>query len=248
MSTSRREKWFFLRGLIREAGHWSGFLERFEAAFPEREAIPLDLPGNGARFREKSPLSVPEMTAALREHFLAKKGEQNFLFALSLGAMCAVHWMHAWPNDFSRAVLLNTSLRGLSPLHHRLRPRNYGRILRMAFLRDPAFLERNILEMTSHKREMFGELETAWVKIHLQRPVSTANAIRQLIAAARFHPPKEKPTTPLLILSGAGDQLVDPRCSEALARHWNLPLHTHPTAGHDLTLDAPDWVLSQIPT
>lgn len=241
-----KQKWFFLRGLVREAGHWSGFLERFEAAFPDRQAIPLDLPGNGVRFRDKSPLSVPAMTAAVREEFLKLRGEENHLFALSLGAMVGLEWMRRWPTDFRSAVLLNTSLRGLSPFHHRLLPRNYRRMFRMIFSGDPAFVERNILEMTSHKQEAFSDLIFQWTEIQRLRPVSLTNGLRQVVAAARFRPPQEKPTVPILLLNGAGDQLVDPTCSQAIARHWNLPVHVHPTAGHDLTLDASDWVLDQI--
>ncbi len=245
---SAKQKWFFLRGLVREAGHWSGFLERFEKAFPGREAVPLDLPGNGIHCKEKSPLTVGAMTQLVREEFLRKKSGDDHLFALSLGAMVALEWLHRWPGDIKSAVLVNTSVRGLSPLHHRLRPLNYGRILSMMFARDLASVERGILAMTSNERARHAELEAEWVKIQSERPVSRANSVRQLIAAARFHPPREKPALPLLILNGAGDQLVDPRCSQALASHWKLPLEVHPSAGHDLTLDAPDWVIAKIKT
>ena len=206
----RPEKWFFLRGLVREAEHWSGFLERFEMAFPDREAIPLEIPGNGKRFRERSPLSVPEMVGAVRKEFLARKGENNFLFALSLGGMVGIEWMHRWPEDFRGGVLVNPSVRGLSPLRHRLRPKNYLRILRMFLSGDPAYVQRNILEMTSHKQERFSELAAAWVKIHEARPVSPGNAVRQLFAAAHFYPPTERPAGRLLILNSADDDLVNP--------------------------------------
>ena len=80
----------------------------------------------------------------------------------------------------------------------------------------------------------------------LRHPVSTRNALRQLWAAASFSAPKAPPSMPTLILCGLGDHLVDPRCSAALAAHWGCPLATHPTAGHDLPLDAADWVLTQL--
>jgi pimeloyl-ACP methyl ester carboxylesterase len=247
MNAKQNEKWFFLRGLVREAGHWSGFLEQFEKAFPGREVIPLDIPGNGKRFLEASPLSVSGMAKAVREEFLAKKSaERNHLFALSLGAMISLEWMRRWPMDLQSAVLLNTSVRGLSPFHHRLRPHNYWRILKMTLLGGLERKERTILEMTSHSRHRFEELTQSWLEIQKKRPVSTNNALRQLIAASRFHPPKERPSVPILILNGAGDQLVHPSCSQALGKHWNLPVHVHPSAGHDLTLDAPDWVIEQV--
>jgi len=49
--SGQKKKWFFLRGLVREAGHWSGFLEKFAEAFPDCEPIPLDIPGNGRHFQ-----------------------------------------------------------------------------------------------------------------------------------------------------------------------------------------------------
>jgi pimeloyl-ACP methyl ester carboxylesterase len=238
--------WFFLRGLVRETGHWSGFLERFEAAFPGAKAVGLDLPGNGRRFQERSPLTVGEMAEAAREEFLSRRGEASHLFALSLGGMVGFEWLRRWPGDFRSAVFANTSLRGLSPFFRRLSARNYPRILRLFLARDPRAVERGILEMTSGSRARFAELEEAWARLYEERPVSVGNALRQLFAASRFQPPREKPGTPLLLLNGAGDRLMSPRCSRDIARHFGLELRVHPGAGHDLTLDAPDWVIDQV--
>jgi pimeloyl-ACP methyl ester carboxylesterase len=243
---ARRQSWFFLRGLVREAGHWNGFLERFEAAFPGCKAIALDLPGNGTRFREKSKLSVGKTMFAVREEFLSRRGAENHLFALSLGAMVGLEWLREWPGDFRSAVLLNTSLRGLSPFHHRLSPGNYPRIAKMLLSGNPERQERDILEMTSSHPERFSSLASEWASIARARPVSTANALRQLVAAARFHPPREKPACPVLLLNGAGDRLVNPACSREIARHWGLAVQMHPTAGHDLTLDEPEWVVDRV--
>jgi pimeloyl-ACP methyl ester carboxylesterase len=238
--------WFFLRGLVREAGHWGGFLERFEAAFPGARAIPLEIPGNGARFREKSPLTVEEMAEAVRAEFLLRRTGHDHLFALSLGGMIGLEWMRRWPEDFRSAALVNTSVRGLSPLHLRLRTENYTSILRMFLSGDPAFVEQKILELTSNRHKEFSALASEWVKITEVRPVAPANALRQLVAAARFRPPHSKPPVPSIVLNGLGDRLVDPRCSRAIAEKWGLKLEAHPTAGHDLTLDEPDWVIAKI--
>jgi pimeloyl-ACP methyl ester carboxylesterase len=239
------KKWFFLRGLIRESGHWDGFLERVQSALPEVKVEALDLPGSGPRFREKSPITIGEIAESVREDFLRRKGEENRLFAISLGAMVGIQWMHDHPDDFTGAILGNTSLSGLSPFHHRLLPKNYSKILRL--LRGgPAEKERIILEMTSHRVSEFDRIQADWVNIRAERPVSTANSLRQLLAAARFYPPEERPKPPVLLLNGAKDNFVSPYCSEAIARHWNLPLHSHPEAGHDITLDAPEWVLEEI--
>ena len=53
-------------------------------------------------------------------------------------------------------------------------------------------------------------------------------------------------SVPVLVLNGGGDRMVDPRCSQALAEGWSVPLRVNPDAGHDLTLDQGEWVLEQI--
>jgi alpha-beta hydrolase superfamily lysophospholipase len=51
---------------------------------------------------------------------------------------------------------------------------------------------------------------------------------------------------PVLVLNGAADRLVDPRCSRALAARWGAELHVHPHAGHDLPLDEPEWLVDRL--
>jgi pimeloyl-ACP methyl ester carboxylesterase len=186
------------------------------------------------------------MAEAAREEFLAQRSGHDYLFALSLGGMIGLEWMRRWPEDFCGVVLVNTSVRGLSPLSDRLRPVNYIRILRMLLSRDQGAVEQNILEMTSSKSKDFSHLAREWVKIAKAHPVNSANALRQLVAAARFRPGQERPTLPTLVLNGAQDRLVNPACSAALAKAWGLRLEVHPTAGHDLTLDEPEWVLAEL--
>ena len=85
-----------------------------------------------------------------------------------------------------------------------------------------------------------------WVSVRAQRPVRPLNALRQLLAAARYRAPAQAPDVPMLLLASTNDRLVDSRCSQALARAWHCPLAMHPDAGHDLPLDDADWVASQI--
>jgi pimeloyl-ACP methyl ester carboxylesterase len=241
-----KETWFFLRGLVRESGHWSGFVEKFRAAYPRAAVVELDLPGSGIHYKEKSPLSVAAMTEFLRLEFLRHKSEKNHLFAISLGAMVGINWMQKYPEDFASAVLINTSLRGISPFHHRLRPANYSTVLSLMLSNDYDHREKKILEMCSNRPELYSKIASEWAEIQRLRPVSVKNAARQLLAAMRCRPSKEKPRAEILILSSAGDRLVHPSCSERLAKTWNLAHKIHPNAGHDLTLDEPEWVLEQL--
>jgi pimeloyl-ACP methyl ester carboxylesterase len=50
----------------------------------------------------------------------------------------------------------------------------------------------------------------------------------------------------MLVLASLGDRLVSPGCSRRIASRWALPIRLHPTAGHDLPLDDPEWVVQQV--
>ena len=85
-----------------------------------------------------------------------------------------------------------------------------------------------------------------------QRPVSASNALRQLVAAARYMAPVAAPLVPvsdsprILLLASQNDGLVSCQCSQAIARAWGVPLRMHPSAGHDLPLDDAQWVIGQV--
>ena len=100
--------------------------------------------------------------------------------------------------------------------------------------------------MTSHcAPDPLGTVQ-AWVDIRAQRPVSAANALRQLVAAARYQAPATAPQTRVLLLASRHDALVSSRCSEAIAAAWRAPLKVHPRAGHDLPLDDAAWVIARV--
>ena len=103
--------------------------------------------------------------------------------------------------------------------------------------------EATVLRMTSARPALHPAAVADWSAIYRSAPVTTANALRQLWAAARFRAALARPPVPLLLMVGAGDRLVSPACSRALARAWGVPLAVHPWAGHDLPLDDPQWVL-----
>jgi hypothetical protein len=95
-------------------------------------------------------------------------------------------------------------------------------------------------------RDQNEQITLAWEKIQKERPISLKNSVRQIIAAATYHPGNIKPQQPVLLLNGKGDRLVAPICSEAIHKKWNLELRSHAWAGHDLTLDDGAWVALQL--
>lgn len=240
--------WILLRGLTRESRHWGDFPERLARALPGAAIHPIDLPGNGRLHRERSPASVPAMAAQVRQQALALGLMPPFhVLAMSLGAMVAVAWAERWPREVAAAVLINTSLRPFSPWHQRLRPANLPRLLTLA-LGNPssATWEAAILRMTSRQAGDTGALLSRWIAWREEAPVSTANALRQLLAAARYRAPAAPPIAQLLLLSSQADALVDARCSAALATAWGAEHIAHPNAGHDLPLDDGGWVAEQV--
>ncbi|RZI86657.1 MAG: alpha/beta hydrolase [Rubrivivax sp.] len=240
--------WVFLRGLTREQRHWGTFPALFGQQLPGAQVVTLDLPGNGGLHAQSSPPTVEAMAehcrAALRERGLAPP---YHVLAMSLGAMVTVAWASAHPQELAGAVLINTSLRPFSAFHQRLRPRHYGTILRL-IIRGAAAeeWERTVLRLTTRQADEPERLIQDWVRFRDDAPVSRANALRQLWAAARFKATAQVPQVPMLILASAQDGLVNPACSRALARHWGCNLVAHPSAGHDLPLDDGEWVARQV--
>ena len=236
-----------LRGLVRESRHWGDVAEMLRQALGNEAVVSLDLPGNG-QFREQpSPTNVPAMAAACRA-VLAQQGIDRpvVLVAMSLGAMVALQWCLDAPQEVAGCVLVNTSLRGVSPFWMRLRP---GQYRRLAGLLMPcrALLEREraMLALTSSRPDRQPGVAERWAAIATTHPVTRVNALRQLIAALRYAP-RAFPQVPILVLASAADRLVHPDCSREIARRWALPIEIHPDAGHDLPLDDPQWFVAQI--
>jgi pimeloyl-ACP methyl ester carboxylesterase len=252
MDAERRSHWIFLRGLVRESAHWDDFPERFTRAIAGARVHLLDLPGNGEHWRLRSPLSIGETMEFARREALTplsgKSGAQEpvYLFSLSLGSMVAIEWAHRHPRDIAGAVLVNTSLRRFSPFHQRLSWRSWPVLARTIAARDTAQRERLILKLTANDPAEADALIEARVRTYKQHPVRPVNVFRQLWAAACYRPPIEKPDIPLLLLNSLGDCLVDPACTEAIARRWAVEKKTHPFAGHDLPLDDPEWTIEAV--
>ena len=240
--------WVFLRGLTRESRHWGEFPEVFRNTIADAEIVTLDLPGNGSLNRMESPLRVEQMADYCHAEMQARGlSPPYFLLAMSLGAMVAVAWAERHPRDITAAVLISTSLRPFSPFYRRLRPANYLRLLRLFGARPgDRELEMAILQTTTWLVSDPAVVIEQWLQWRRENPVSPRNALRQLLAAARYRAPRERPIEHFLLLAGARDALVDPLCSRQLAAAWGAPLAVHATAGHDLPLDDAAWVLEQV--
>lgn len=238
----RAEYFVLIRGLVREARHWGIFPDILQKQFPSTNILTPDIPGNGWLHDITSPKTISGMTEALRRQIPVRN--QLKLIALSMGGMIAIDWMTRYPEEIHSAVLVNTSARPFSPFYHRLRWAIYPKMLKMIF-RSPRKKEADILALTSNRHGYDRELLEFWQQWQQQYPVSTASAINQFCAAAKFFA-TTKPRQPILIVTSKADRLVDYRCSLGLRYNWKTDYVQHDTAGHDLPLDEPKWLADTI--
>jgi len=169
------------------------------------------------------------------------------LLGLSLGGMVAFEWARRHREEVAGAVLINTSLGGCSPPWRRLHPSAVLRLVGAMGTVDPAARERIVFALNSNQPELAEATVERWAALARTHAPLRANVLRQVMAAARYRPAVEAVAPPLLILTSRGDHMVDSSCSRVVAgRLPGAVLQVHPTAGHDLPLDDPQWVLTRI--
>jgi len=243
-----KQKHFFLfRGLIREARHWGDFPDLMERAYPLSRVSTIDIPGAGVHFNSPSPLSVKKMVDKMRRAYLEhkKENEECILLAISLGGMIAAQWLKKYPQDFDKAILINTSYGGISKTFDRLKFGAFIHLLKVPILKGRA-KEAHILRLVSNHHNVFDKTLNLWEEIQKEQPVSLSNTVRQLAAGALFRIGQFSPALPILILASSNDRMVNVECSRAIAKKWHLPIFEHTTAGHDLSADAPEWIVEKV--
>lgn len=238
--------WILIRGLAHESAHWMKFYDVMQSHFPQDTIKRVDLLGTGVHHREKSPLSIEELTLRARQDALSLANPPYFLLSLSMGSMVAYEWERNFSEDVKGLILMNPSFRNFSPFYKRLRWQIYSDLIGSTFSRDPVEKEKRLLKIISQNKDKHEEAARTRVKIREQRPVTIENMVRQTIASSLYSAKDGAPEAPTLLLSGAGDHMVDPDCSQKVAKAWKIPHRIHPWAGHNLTLDDPDWVIESI--
>lgn len=231
-----------LRGLSREQAHWGDFIGQLQRALAN-PVLALDLPGVGQALHEPSPASIAQMVRQLRQRFGPQQQGPCHLLAMSLGAMVAMEWAAEYPSEIASLLLINSSSGQLTPFYQRLKWQCYPKVIQALFASTQR-REQLILQLTANNIRQRQQQLADWQQIALQRPVRKLDVLRQLLAASRFRLP-EKPDCPVLLLASKADRLVDWQASQRMANIWQVPLLLHSSAGHDLPLDAPAWVLQQ---
>ncbi|WP_117234892.1 alpha/beta fold hydrolase [Vibrio maerlii] len=231
-----------LRGLFRGQHHWGDFPKKLSEKLVDYDVRCLDIPGTGELFHQDSPSSISAIVDALRAQV---SNEQPLsLLSLSMGGMIALNWAERYPDDVKQIIAINTSSQSLSPFYHRLRPANYSRLCH-ALLSTPVQRETLVYQAVSNQ-PLNNRIIHRWVHLNECCKLRKINLFRQLKAAFNFK--AMKPLCPLTLIASEQDNLVNVECSKVLSHHWDCPLLIHPTAGHDLPLDDPEWLCEQIET
>ncbi|MBI2376436.1 MAG: alpha/beta hydrolase [Deltaproteobacteria bacterium] len=234
--------WLLLKGLAREARHWGPFPSLLADA--GRQPLLLDLPGVGTEHQRTSPGKVEGIVDDLRERFLRAGTGPWGLFAQSLGGMIALDWAARYPSDFVRVAVSNTSTSDLSPLRDRISRRGLKMLVRAGAERDPVRREQVALDLISNSPLSWARA-AEFGQFAKDAPIQKRNIVRQLIAGARSRSPADLPI-PLLVLASEHDRMVSWDCSRALAERYQATLRLHPSAGHELALDDPGWVVKEL--
>jgi len=242
MNTGERPVVVFLRGLIRSRYHWNGFPDRFRDDF---EVIEPELPGNGYLAGELTPKDIPAMMRSVREQVRYQFIGPVHIIAISMGGMIATEWARRFPDEVAGMHLINTSLANMSLPWQRMDAASFFHLLSCLGQRER--LEKVIYRKTINRD--VSESETRqWLEFARVNPLQWRNIFVQLIAASRYKGPMEAPIDHVWFYNALHDRLVSPWCTTRIARTWNKPLLTHPEAGHDLPVDAPDWLETSIRT
>ena len=240
----QNQKWIFLRGLSRGKGHWSFFPEYFRKKFPQTQIEFLDLPGNGDRFDELSPLRLDDYVEDLRSRSELLKETKVNLLSISLGSMIAVTWAQKYPQDFLSLTLINTSFQGLPPWK-RFNLLALPKFAQVPFVKSPwekeTLISSVVCNSIENRNKALPDLAQQTQRSHFRWP----NFFRQIYAAAQADF-SVKPSVPVLILASQKDRLVSVDCSLALGKKWNITPYIHPAGGHDLPIDDPDWIIERI--
>ncbi len=236
-----------LRGLVREQRHWGEFKQKLQQQYPARPVLSFDVPGNGQLCHLPSAWDIAALRQSLRIQLRLCEVElkEVDLLAISMGGMLALDWARAYPQELHSIQLINPSNAAFSAFYERLNYRCYPKLLGCLLARTPASRERRIMLLSSSFPEQHQAELKNWINWAKQCPVSLSNALKQLVAAATFKL-EQAPSVPLLLMASRRDQLVNVRCSQLMAQAWQCELKLHPSAGHDLALDAPDWTCQQI--
>lgn len=242
------ETWMLLRGLSRQKLHWGDFAEHL-ASRSQHKVLFQDFPGFGSLNHVSSPKTIHEIALSVADQVFAQVDEHDGkinLLGISMGGMVALELAHMFPKKVRLLVLVNTSFKPYAHFYQRLKPSAYTGFLKAWFSPLISHSERQILNLSSNFRRNEQGLLDEWLAFRREQKPSHAAAVNQMIAASRFKFPYGKPIDNVLLIASEKDRIVDAQCSLNVAEAWDADCILHHFAGHDLPLDSPEWLATEI--
>jgi pimeloyl-ACP methyl ester carboxylesterase len=238
-----------LRGLSRQQAHWGVFPKQLARAFQEKgvgvEFVFEDLPGFGARHRQRSPASIEGIADVLAGTMGQIPGKVQ-LFGISMGGMLALELARRYPQKCQSLVMINSSVKPVAAFYQRLQPGACPAFLKAWMYPFRHASERQILNMSTELYQDDAALLDTWLRYRQACPPSRMAALKQILAASRYQAPAVKPLEHVLLIASRHDRIASYQCTRQLADYWGLTPLIHPQAGHDLPLDAPEWLVDQL--
>lgn len=237
-----------LRGLGRESRHWGEFASLLKKQDFCSDIVFCDFPGAGVFYKEKGVHSIRAIVKHLVKYYQEEilKKKPLTLIGMSLGGMVAMEYVSQYPELFSEFVLINSSLGSLSPPYKRVRPSAIPLMVKIGKSKDLVEQEQGILDLTSELKVHDLNILKDHVEIAKIAPIQKSMMLKQIYAGAVYRGPRKSFLTKGLVLYSKADKLVNPECSLSIAKHFMLSHKAHDTAGHDLTLDDPQWSVNSI--
>ena len=246
--------WVFMRGLVRESRHWGKFIDKFANMLiragvenPQDNFRFIELPGIGKKHQDRLSFNVRNEINKLNHELMETNASPPYAFVgVSLGALVGLQWEAFFPETFHRMVLINTSHVRINPVFHRLRLNHLVKKLPVLVSGDIRRSEEAILDLVCNNAELKKEILEEWVDIREKAPWGFRNLLEQLIFAIRAKWLPKRNSEKFLFLGSLNDRLVNVNCTIDLMKSLNAPGAFHPSAGHDLSLDEPDWLCAEI--
>ncbi|MCP4911649.1 MAG: alpha/beta hydrolase [Oligoflexia bacterium] len=237
-----------LRGLGRTSAHWLDFPEHLKNNLSMvNEVKCIDLPGFGHESDEASPLTIKGITDFVFSKFELLPTSPNWItISVSLGGMVNMHWLSDTERSahIKGSIIINSSSSDIAHPFERASIKSLSKIIKAGISRDNYVKEKHIASFVNHQCPSEETLKRL-AKVNDQFPIKIPSFIKQLLAASHFKSPQYL-YRPTLFVRSKNDVMVNPVCSERLASKYNCQLETHPSAGHDLPIEDPAWLVEKV--
>ncbi len=237
-----------LRGLGRWSDHWLGFDRRLaEAGF---RVISLDNRGFGLSRDSILPKNIAIQDLAEDVAAIASKEAPQgaLIVGLSLGGMIALSLASTRPQLVRGLMIINSSVSGANLKRISGRAISVLASALLGFKNSYVNLA-SVLLSSGSSPERRQELALRWSEIDQNAKPDPWRIMRQLITAKQFNGLAELASVkcPVTVIRSEGDLFVDPANSDFIHRQIKgSSLISHPTAGHELAFEDPDWLFSAI--